>query len=68
MGMIYSSAKRVVSWLGDEPKVALFIRLMQSVHKKSMDGIHNSDFGETSRFRSQLNHFIESEYWQRAWM
>jgi hypothetical protein len=53
MGYIYSSAERVVSWLGQSERIEEFFKGILSA-KERFDGDDNA--------------FYESEYWVRAWV
>jgi hypothetical protein len=53
MGHIYSCANRVVSWLGSDYRIALFLRFMQAGNYDYAAGRHS---------------FCTSPYWERAWI
>ncbi len=47
MGLIFSRAKEVLSWLGKDERIAIYL---------------------ASEYETSRNRFIDSTYWQRAWI
>jgi len=64
MGVIFSRAKKVVSWLGDDVNIAKFLRIV------SKDLAEHS--GTTIFIQPGLGlsfyHLCVAEYWDRAWI
>jgi hypothetical protein len=60
MGHIFSRAVKVISWLGDDERIAQFLR--ESYQPVRMDVVYSA----TSRLGCA--EFFESKYWTRAWI
>ncbi|CAN9359746.1 unnamed protein product [Alternaria alternata] len=60
MGQIFSHAVKVISWLGDDERIAQFLR--ESTPPLSLDMAY------PQHNRPGMLHFFRSDYWNRAWI
>ncbi|CAN9346902.1 unnamed protein product [Alternaria sp. RS040] len=60
MGQIFSHAIKVISWLGDDERIAQFLR--ESSSPLSLDMVY------PQHNRPGMSHFFKSDYWDRAWI
>lgn len=60
MGQIFSHAVKVISWLGDDERIAQFI--LESTRPLSMDVVY------PQHNRPGMSNFFKSDYWDRAWI
>ncbi|CAN9363767.1 hypothetical protein AA0112_g11455 [Alternaria arborescens] len=60
MGQIFSHAVKVISWLGDDERIAQFLR--ESTPPLSLDMVY------PQHNRPGMSHFFKSDYWDRAWI
>lgn len=69
MGLIYSNAKLVISWLGTSSLAAAFFTVALQ-YKDQHDGIAPwfRKFPEGMDAMTCLNEVIHNEYWSRAWI
>lgn len=61
MGQIYSRASRVLSWMGDDPKISKLFSMIQRYRKSRFEWISNDPMPHHEQF-------CKSMYWQRAWV
>jgi hypothetical protein len=60
MGMIFSSAQRVIAWIGKKPQIASLFCYMQH-------DMHRRQFWD-SAYTMDLEEFCDDVYWRRAWV
>jgi hypothetical protein len=69
MGLIFSRARNVMSWLGDERHIA---RFLLHVRRRAFHEYHTQDSRKTVLERPGqppgFHYFCVAEYWNRAWI
>jgi hypothetical protein len=70
MGLIFSRAREVLAWLGDNAEIAAYLYKVEEAFIQG-PGFHSNQlappFRGTTEYRQQLA-FHQSEYWKRAWI
>jgi hypothetical protein len=70
MGQIFSRAKEVLSWLGNNPEIAAYLDRVEQAYIQGKD-VHLNQlslpYRGTMEYYQQLE-FHQSEYWKRAWI
>ena len=69
MGQIFSRAKEVLSWLGENSEIAAYLERVEQAYIQGSSVYlgHSAPHPGTIEYR-QLLEFHRSEYWRRAWI
>lgn len=67
MGLIFSGAREVISWLGDSHGIATYLDSIEQRYIQGKGHRLRNFLQGTTEYYQQLE-FYQSEYWKRAWI
>lgn len=68
MGKIYSQARMVISWLGDNEELSSGLKALRRKLKPNLLNPFPQDFYSLPRYREPFPLLTTHEYWTRAWI